>query len=191
MARQTSSGGRGLDIVQGQARQGEAMGRGGELTRRRERQTKLSPEDQSSCHGSRAGWSWLVRRLPWGRKEKEGWEFASSSFSSSPDLLHYDDLPDWAKDNDKIRTGYRPVRACHRHCFDSLFYLHNETSNIYSHGLPFLLGWGSAFYSLFIHLPAIHASVVDTLAFLPLILGRCLRAYQAGSWEWMIVRGDA
>lgn len=86
-------------------------------------------------------------------------------------LIRFEDLPDWAQDNNLIKTGYRPVRACHWHCLESLLYLHNETANIYSHGLPCVLGLFLACHSLFIHLPALHASLADTLAFLPLLLG--------------------
>lgn len=46
-------------------------------------------------------------------------------------LITYDELPEWAKDNHFIITGYRRIRACDAHCVESLFYLHNETVNIW------------------------------------------------------------
>jgi adiponectin receptor len=48
------------------------------------------------------------------------------------ELIEYHHLPDWAKDNCFIRTGYRRVKACDRHCLDSLWYLHNETLNVWT-----------------------------------------------------------
>ncbi|PHH72407.1 hypothetical protein CDD83_4948 [Cordyceps sp. RAO-2017] len=54
-------------------------------------------------------------------------------------LLLWDDLPAWRRDNAFIRSGYRPIRASYRHALRSLFYLHNESVNIWSHLLGALL----------------------------------------------------
>jgi adiponectin receptor len=60
-------------------------------------------------------------------------------------LLNYDQMPEWYKDNEHIRTGYRPISGSARRSFASWAYLHNETINIFSHMLPaiafFLGGW--------------------------------------------------
>ncbi|KAK2608589.1 hypothetical protein QQS21_002815 [Conoideocrella luteorostrata] len=48
-------------------------------------------------------------------------------------LLLWDDLPSWRRDNVYIQSGYRQIRASYMHCFQSLFYLHNESVNIWSH----------------------------------------------------------
>ncbi|KAJ1965368.1 hypothetical protein H4R35_007068, partial [Dimargaris xerosporica] len=48
-------------------------------------------------------------------------------------LLTLDELPAWMHDNAYILSGYRPPLLTYRRCFGSLFYLHNETGNIYSH----------------------------------------------------------
>ena len=41
--------------------------------------------------------------------------------------------PDWYRDNDFIHTGYRPISYSYLGSLRSLFYIHNETGNIYSH----------------------------------------------------------
>lgn len=48
-------------------------------------------------------------------------------------LLHFHQLPAWMRDNEFIHSSYRPEVFSYLHCFDSLFYMHNETVNIYSH----------------------------------------------------------
>ena len=53
-------------------------------------------------------------------------------------LLLWDDLPEWSKDNEYIKTGFRPTSNSYLDSFRSCFYLHNETGNIYSHFLATL-----------------------------------------------------
>ncbi|XP_048512721.1 progestin and adipoQ receptor family member 4 [Athalia rosae] len=85
---------------------------------------------------------------------------SSSSSSSSSDqkeeykeaiLLRWSDMPRHLQFNPYIYTGYRPVMTIWG-CIASLFYVHNETINIMTHGLPVvyilvtvpsLLPWGS------------------------------------------------
>ncbi|KAJ1989584.1 hypothetical protein H4R33_002003 [Dimargaris cristalligena] len=59
-------------------------------------------------------------------------------------LLHFEELPAWMQDNMYILTGYRPPLQSYKQCFRSLFYLHNETGNVYSHllGALLFLGFG-------------------------------------------------
>ena len=64
---------------------------------------------------------------------------------TGPILLKWADLPSWQQDNHYILTHYRPATYSFMGCFQSLFYLHNESVNIHSH----LLG---AFIFLFIAL---------------------------------------
>ncbi|CAN6628204.1 ADIPOR-like receptor Izh2p [Trichomonascus vanleenenianus] len=53
-------------------------------------------------------------------------------------LCHWDDLPEWQKDNHYILTGYVRETLSWRKTLHSLLYVHNETGNIYSHLLPSL-----------------------------------------------------
>ena len=48
-------------------------------------------------------------------------------------LLLFDELPSWRRDNPSILTGYRPESGSFKRSFLSLFYLHNESVNIWSH----------------------------------------------------------
>ena len=61
-------------------------------------------------------------------------------------LLTYDQLPDWYKDNCYIKKYYRPVYKSYKKCINSLFQIHNETVNIWSHLLP-----GSLILSYFLY----------------------------------------
>lgn len=54
----------------------------------------------------------------------------------SPSLLSYDQLPKWYQDNEYILSAYRPVTYSIQGCGASLFCIHNETANIYTHLLP-------------------------------------------------------
>ncbi|KAI8874393.1 HlyIII-domain-containing protein [Ramicandelaber brevisporus] len=60
-------------------------------------------------------------------------------------LLHFDQLPEWMRDNHFIRSGYRAPTFSYMGCIRSLFFLHNETGNVMTHlfgGLLFIaLGW--------------------------------------------------
>lgn len=67
----------------------------------------------------------------------------SAPKSPTPELLSFDDLPEWYQDNPHIRRGYRPVSGSAASSIASWRRIHNETVNIYSHLVPgaaFLLG---------------------------------------------------
>ena len=48
-------------------------------------------------------------------------------------LLRYEEIEAWRQDNHWIHTGYRVSDARVASCVDSLFFLHNESGNVYSH----------------------------------------------------------
>jgi len=54
-------------------------------------------------------------------------------------LIHWDDLDHWMQDNHHIHSYYRRASYSYRRSFASIFYVHNETINIWSHLLPALL----------------------------------------------------
>jgi adiponectin receptor len=68
----------------------------------------------------------------------------SSAESKITSALHilWDDLPPWRRDNPSILTSYRPTSNSYFLSFLSLFHLHNEFVNIWTHLL------GSIFYTL-------------------------------------------
>eukprot|EP00045_Choanoeca_perplexa_P003150 m.28884 g.28884 ORF g.28884 m.28884 type:complete len:515 (+) comp11892_c0_seq1:146-1690(+) len=50
-----------------------------------------------------------------------------------PALKEYANAPRWLRDNHYIHTGYRPESLDLQRTFESLFYLHNEFGNIWTH----------------------------------------------------------
>ncbi|BFZ65195.1 hypothetical protein YB2330_006358 [Saitoella coloradoensis] len=87
-------------------------------------------------------------------------------------IIAWDDLEHWQHDNKYITGGYRRTAASFRACFASLFYLHNESVNIWSHLLGSLLFTVIAlFYSGYL-LPAYEsAGKADTIVFSAFFLG--------------------
>lgn len=53
-------------------------------------------------------------------------------------LYSWDEIPEWQRDNDFILHGYVKETSSFIETFKSLFYLHNESVNIYSHLIPAL-----------------------------------------------------
>ncbi|XP_058443515.1 progestin and adipoQ receptor family member 4 [Malaya genurostris] len=51
------------------------------------------------------------------------------------DLLQWKDMPQYLQFNPYVLTGYRPLQGV-KGCLSSLFYVHNETINILTHGIP-------------------------------------------------------
>ncbi|SCU80920.1 LADA_0B10220g1_1 [Lachancea dasiensis] len=51
-------------------------------------------------------------------------------------LYKWSEIPEWQRDNEHIISGYVIETNSLWACLDSLFYLHNETVNVYSHLLP-------------------------------------------------------
>ncbi|XP_063542517.1 progestin and adipoQ receptor family member 4 [Cydia strobilella] len=76
------------------------------------------------------------------------------------ELLHWRDMPQHLQFNPYVLTGYRPLQSW-AGCVGSLFYFHNETINILTHGvslvyilavLPGLLPWGGGSGAWFLSL---------------------------------------
>ncbi|KAJ4300555.1 hypothetical protein N0V88_003233 [Collariella sp. IMI 366227] len=65
-------------------------------------------------------------------------------------LIHWDDLAPWRRDNPSIHSGYRPESNSFLLSLQSLFYLHNESVNIWTHllGAIFFLGAGGWLHAL-------------------------------------------
>lgn len=66
--------------------------------------------------------------------------------TSTRKLCNWDELPEWQKDNEHIISGYVRETNSFNDSFKSLFYIHNESINIYSHLMP---GLGFLFTCLF------------------------------------------
>ncbi|KAI9283310.1 hemolysin-III related-domain-containing protein [Sporodiniella umbellata] len=61
-------------------------------------------------------------------------------------ILNWHEIPAWMQDNAYITGGYRPPSNSYKRCIQSLFYLHNESVNIWSHLLGFILFTGLGIY---------------------------------------------
>lgn len=51
-------------------------------------------------------------------------------------LLHFDGLDAWMKDNHYIKSHYRPMSQSYAKSLASVFGIHNETVNIWTHLVP-------------------------------------------------------
>ena len=80
-------------------------------------------------------------------------------------VVSFEDLPEWMQIDPFIRGGYRKQLNSFGRCYKSLFYLHNETVNIWSHllvGLFFVSLLLATDYSILHDCPKISSS--DTWA---------------------------
>ncbi|TRY70895.1 hypothetical protein TCAL_04458 [Tigriopus californicus] len=52
---------------------------------------------------------------------------------------HFEKLPNWLKDNEHLHFGHRPEIPSFAECFRSIFRIHTETGNIWTHLVGFIL----------------------------------------------------
>ncbi|XP_074645418.1 adiponectin receptor protein-like [Tubulanus polymorphus] len=75
-------------------------------------------------------------------------EFAKKIWRRGWEVVHHHHLPDWLKDNDFLHRGHRPELNSFMACFKSIFRIHTETGNIWTHLLGFIAFIGVAVYFL-------------------------------------------
>ncbi len=51
---------------------------------------------------------------------------------------HFEKLPNWLKDNEHLHFGHRPELSSFAECFRSIFRIHTETGNIWTHLIGFV-----------------------------------------------------
>ena len=56
--------------------------------------------------------------------------------------VNVENMPQWCVHDSFVTEGYRRLTRSWRGCFLSLAYLHNETGNIYTHGIGMLFWFG-------------------------------------------------
>ncbi|XP_043103649.1 adiponectin receptor protein 1b isoform X1 [Puntigrus tetrazona] len=66
-------------------------------------------------------------------------EFVHKVWEGRWRVIPYHLLPDWLKDNDYLLHGHRPPMPSFRACFGSIFRIHTETGNIWTHLLGLIL----------------------------------------------------
>jgi adiponectin receptor len=92
-------------------------------------------------------------------------------------LLLWDDLPAWRRDNAFIHSGYCRIRPSYLHSLRSLFNLHNESVNIWSHLLGAIVAVACSLYLYYVIRPHHDfATLSDVLVFACFIggAGLCL-----------------
>ena len=52
--------------------------------------------------------------------------------------IHFEKLPNWMKDNEHLHFGHRPQLGSFAECFKSIFRIHTETGNIWTHLIGFV-----------------------------------------------------
>ncbi|RXM99804.1 Adiponectin receptor protein 2 [Acipenser ruthenus] len=60
-------------------------------------------------------------------------EFVHKVWEGRWRVIPHDVLPDWLKDNEYLQHGHRPPMPSFRACFRSIFRIHTETGNIWTH----------------------------------------------------------
>ncbi|XP_017774505.1 PREDICTED: adiponectin receptor protein isoform X2 [Nicrophorus vespilloides] len=78
-------------------------------------------------------------------------------------VCHFNHLPAWLQDNDFLTYGHRPPLPSFRACFKSIFRLHTETANIWTHLLGCVAFIGIAIY--FLMRPSIEIEMQEKIVF--------------------------
>ncbi|XP_065169961.1 adiponectin receptor protein isoform X2 [Atheta coriaria] len=78
-------------------------------------------------------------------------------------VCHFQHLPAWLQDNDFLKHGHRPPLPSFRACFKSIFRLHTETANIWTHLLGCVAFIGIAIY--FLMRPSIEIELQEKIVF--------------------------
>ncbi|KAF9112465.1 hypothetical protein BGX27_003352 [Mortierella sp. AM989] len=103
----------------------------------------------------------------------ETWDASKAAFEGAKRLLRFEELPKEWQSNPYILTGYRFLSS-KRQCLWSIFRIHNETCNIWTHmlGLIGLIGLGLYIHTTFLK----HGSIWDHAVFLFFFLAasKCL-----------------
>ncbi|KAI8372253.1 hemolysin-III related-domain-containing protein [Choanephora cucurbitarum] len=88
-------------------------------------------------------------------------------------ILSWHEIPSWMQDNVFITDGYRRQTNSYVECLKSLFYLHNESVNIWSHLLAFMLFVGFAVQFVWTKPFVDTLTAFDYTYFFVFILGAC------------------
>ncbi|KAH7721894.1 adipor-like receptor [Aphelenchoides avenae] len=64
---------------------------------------------------------------------EEGSHVVTKTWEARWTVTSFDMLPEWLQDNEFLRTGHRPPLESVKECFRSIWYLHTETGNIWTH----------------------------------------------------------
>ncbi|KAH8417854.1 hypothetical protein KR222_007329 [Zaprionus bogoriensis] len=96
-------------------------------------------------------------------------EFVRKVWEASWKVCHYRNLPKWLQDNDFLHRGHRPPLPSFRACFKSIFRVHTETGNIWTHLLGCIAFIGVALY--FVSRPTVEIQFQEKLVFGAFFMG--------------------
>lgn len=83
-----------------------------------------------------------------GRAAEQAGEICRKVIEASWKVCHFQALPHWLQDNDYLIWGHRPPLPSFTACFQSLFRIHTETGNIWTHLIGCVLFVSLAVYTL-------------------------------------------
>lgn len=66
-------------------------------------------------------------------------DFVKNVIVAGWELVHHHALPEWLQDNEHILFGHRQALNSFRACFKSVFKIHTETGNIWTHLIGILM----------------------------------------------------
>lgn len=75
-------------------------------------------------------------------------ELARRAWNAGWNVVHHNKLPKWLRDNEFLHHGHRPQLNSFLACFKSIFRIHTETGNIWTHLLGFIAFIAVASYFL-------------------------------------------
>ncbi|XP_075588664.1 adiponectin receptor protein isoform X3 [Dermatophagoides farinae] len=104
---------------------------------------------------------WEQARELAGKTVEQATKTVSQATGAVWKVCHFNMLPNWMQDNEYLHTGHRPPLPTFWACIKSIFRLHTETGNIWTHGIGALLFVGLFIYE-FVTISA-HKTAVDRL----------------------------
>ncbi|CAG7815672.1 unnamed protein product [Allacma fusca] len=96
-------------------------------------------------------------------------EFAKKVWAAGWNCCHFKALPRWLQDNDFLHRGHRPPLPSVVECLKSIFRLHTETGNIWTHLLGCLAFLVVAIY--FLSRPRVEIDLQEKLVFAVFFVG--------------------
>ncbi|PSN48521.1 Adiponectin receptor protein [Blattella germanica] len=99
-------------------------------------------------------------------------EFVRKVWEASWKVCHFHNLPQWLQDNDFLHFGHRPPLPSFYACLKSIFRIHTETVNIWTHllGCVAFIGVGTYFLTR----PSIEIQLQEKLVFAVFFAGAVL-----------------
>lgn len=89
--------------------------------------------------------------------------FVRKVWEASWKVCHFQHLPLWLQDNDFLHKGHRPPLPSFSACFKSIFRIHTETGNIWTHLLGCIMFIGVAIF--FLTRPSFEIQLQEKLIF--------------------------